>query len=151
MMPGSLVSLTSLSACNGFSPNWWILSPFFGLPQWCGGKQVESESCPTLCNPIDCSLPGSFVHGIFQAKVLEWVATSFFRGSSWIRDWTRVSHTQVNSVFKQEAQEPGFDPWVRKTPWNRKWQPSPIFSPGKFNGQRAWQAIVYGVAKSWKP
>ena len=41
-----------------------------------------AQSCPTLCNPIDCSLPGSSVHGIFQAIVLEWVAISFSRGSS---------------------------------------------------------------------
>ena len=36
----------------------------------------------TLCNPMDCSLPGSSVHGIFQARILEWVAISFSRGSS---------------------------------------------------------------------
>ena len=48
--------------------------------------------CPTLCDPMDCSLPGSSIHGIFQAKVLEWVAISFSRGSSWPRDQTRVSH-----------------------------------------------------------
>ena len=56
-------------------------------------KVSESEvtqSCPTLCYPMDCSLPGSSVHGIFQARVLEWVAISFSRGSSWPRDWTRV-------------------------------------------------------------
>ena len=40
------------------------------------------QSCPTLCSPMDCSLPGSSVHGIFQARVLEWVAISFSRGSS---------------------------------------------------------------------
>ena len=44
------------------------------------------------CDPMDCSLPGSSVHGIFQAIVLEWVAISFSRGSSWPRDRTRVSH-----------------------------------------------------------
>ena len=37
---------------------------------------------PTLCDPTDCSLPGSFVHGILQARILEWVAISFSRGSS---------------------------------------------------------------------
>ena len=36
-----------------------------------------SQSCPTLCDPMDCSLPGSSIHGIFQARVLEWVAISF--------------------------------------------------------------------------
>ena len=56
--------------------------------------QSESEvtqSCPTLCDPMDCSLPHSSIRGIFQARVLEWVAISFSRGSSWPRDWTQVS------------------------------------------------------------
>ena len=35
------------------------------------------QLCPTLCDPMDCSLPGSFVYGIFQARVLEWVAIAF--------------------------------------------------------------------------
>ena len=41
-----------------------------------------AQLCPTLCDPMDCSLPGSSVHGILQTRVLEWVAISFFRGSS---------------------------------------------------------------------
>ena len=51
-----------------------------------------AQLCPTLCNPTDCSPPGSSVHGIFQAWILEWVAISFSRGSSQPRDWTEVSH-----------------------------------------------------------
>ena len=57
-------------------------------------KESESEvvqSCPTLCDPMDYSLPGSSVHGIFQARVLEWVAMPFSRGSSPPRDWNWVS------------------------------------------------------------
>ena len=55
-------------------------------------KESEvSQSCPTLCDPMDCSLPGSSVHGIFQTRILEWVATSFSRGSSQPRDRTHVS------------------------------------------------------------
>ena len=57
-------------------------------------KESESEvaqSCLTLCHPMDCSLQGSSVHGIFQARVLEWVVISFSRGSSPPRDQTRVS------------------------------------------------------------
>ena len=50
-----------------------------------------AQLCPTLCDPMDCSLPGSSVHGIFQEIVLEWIAISFSRGSSQPRDWTRVS------------------------------------------------------------
>ena len=56
-----------------------------------GSGSEVSQSCPTLCDPMDYSLPGSSVHGIFQAIVLEWIAISFSRESSWPRDWTRVS------------------------------------------------------------
>ena len=52
-----------------------------------------TQLCLTLRDPMDCSLPGSSVHGIFQARVLEWVAISFSRGSSWPRYQTRVSRT----------------------------------------------------------
>jgi len=42
------------------------------------GESDVTQSCLTLCDPMDCSLPGSFVHGIFQARVLEWGAIAFF-------------------------------------------------------------------------
>ena len=57
-------------------------------------KVKESEvaqSCPTLCDPVDCSPPGFSVHEILQARTLEWVAISFSKGSSWPRDRTQVS------------------------------------------------------------
>ena len=59
-------------------------------------RKVKSESkvaqlCLTLSGPMDCSLPGSSIHGISQARVLQWVAISFSRGSSLPRDWTWVS------------------------------------------------------------
>ena len=57
-----------------------------------GKKESEAaQSCLTLCDPMDYSLPGFSIHGIFQARVLEWVAISFFRGSSRPRDQTWVS------------------------------------------------------------
>ena len=52
---------------------------------------LVAQLCPTLCNPMDCSLPGSSVHGIFQARILEWVAISFSRGSSQSKNQTQVS------------------------------------------------------------
>ena len=60
-------------------------------------QKVKSESevsqlCLTLCSPVDCSLPGSSIHGIFQARILEWVAICLSRGSSRPRDRTRVLH-----------------------------------------------------------
>ena len=56
-------------------------------------QRSESVRCsvtPTLCNSMDCSLPDSSVHGISQARILEWVAIPFSRGSSWPRDQTPV-------------------------------------------------------------
>ena len=61
------------------------------LYMWYMEQSVVAQSCPTLCGPIDCSLPGFSVHGIFEAIVLEWIAISFSRGSSQPRAWTRVS------------------------------------------------------------
>ena len=54
-------------------------------------KEEVAQLCSTLCDPTDCSLPGSSIHGIFQARVLEWVAVSFSRESSQPRDLTQVS------------------------------------------------------------
>ena len=50
-----------------------------------------AQSCPTLCDPMDCSPPGSSVHGIFQVRLLEWIAISFSRGACPSRDWTHLS------------------------------------------------------------
>ena len=54
---------------------------------------LVTQSCLTLCKPMNCSLPGSSVHGIFQARILEWVAIYFSRGSSQPRD-----HTHMNCI-----------------------------------------------------
>ena len=59
---------------------------------------LVTQSCPTLCDTMDCSWPRSSVHGVFQTRILEWVAISFSRGSSQPRDWTQVSHT-VGRLF----------------------------------------------------
>ena len=54
-------------------------------------KVLVAQLCSTLCNPMDCSPPGSSVHGFLQARILEWVAIPFSKGSSWPRDRTQVS------------------------------------------------------------
>ena len=59
---------------------------------------VVAQLCLTLCNPMDYSPPGSSVNGLSQARILEWVATSFSRGSSHSRDGTCVSCMQVDSL-----------------------------------------------------
>ena len=64
-------------------------------------KESESEVtqlCRTLCDPVDGSLPGSSVHGIFKVRVLDWVAISFSKGSSQPRDRTQVSQLEAGSL-----------------------------------------------------
>ena len=53
---------------------------------------LVAQLCLTACNPMDCSSPGASVHGILQARILEWVAISFSRGSSWPRVQTYISY-----------------------------------------------------------
>ena len=71
-----------------------MMIKFLLCPRLCAEKESESEvaqSCPTLCNPVYCSPPGSSVRGILQVRILEWVAIPFSRESSQPRDQTRVS------------------------------------------------------------
>ena len=58
---------------------------------FCPCCRSVAESCPVLCNCMDCSPPGTSIHGIFQTRILEWVAISYSRRSSWSRDQTHVS------------------------------------------------------------
>ena len=115
------------------------------------------QSCLTLCDPVDCSLPGSSVHGTFQARILEWVAVPSLRRFSWPRDRTQISCISCTGrwVFyhfttgqplpggasgiksPRQCRRQGLDPWVEKIPWRGKWLPTPVFLPGKFHGQRS--------------
>ena len=54
-------------------------------------KMLATQSCLTHCDPMECSPPDSSVHGILQARIVEWVAISFSRGSSWPKVWTHAS------------------------------------------------------------
>ena len=66
-----------------------------------------AQSCPPLCHPTDCSLPGSSVHGILWARILEWVAITFSRESSQSRDWIQVSCIAGDSLLSEPPGEPG--------------------------------------------
>ena len=134
-------------------------------------------SCTTLCNLLDCNPPGSSVHGISQARILEWVAISFSRRSSQPGNWTWVScivgrgftvwatrevlwrrhaiiyQTGIDRDTATDTDELhwwlsdtepacnagdlGSLPGLRRFPWRRKWQPAPVFLPGKSHGQRS--------------
>ena len=85
-----------------------------------------AQSCPTLCDPVDS--PGSSIHRIFQARVLEWVAIFFSRGSSWPRDWTWVSCTAPGAGNGNPLQYSCLE--------------------NSMDGG-AWWATVHGVTKSW--
>ena len=69
-------------------------------------KSEVAQSCPTLGNPMDTSPPGSSVHGILQAKILEWVAISFSRGSSPPRDQTQSLTLQADSLPSESPGKP---------------------------------------------
>ena len=60
------------------SPACWFTMQILGLPAsiitWCESESEVAQLCPTLCDPMVCSLPGSSIHGIFQARILDWVA-----------------------------------------------------------------------------
>ena len=85
----------------------------------CAVLDLVAQSCPTLCNPMGCSPPGSSVHGVLQARMLEWVAVLFSRGSSQPRDQTQVS--RIAGGF--------FTPWVTREAqeyWSGQPFPSPV-------------------------
>ena len=80
------------AAVHGISKSWTRLSNWTN-PCVCA-KLLQL--CPTLCDPMDCSLSGTSVHGILQARILKWIAMPSSRGSSWPRDKILVSY--VSSI-----------------------------------------------------
>jgi len=106
----------------------WVLSLSWEDPLETSDPVLVAQLCPTLLWPMDCSLPGFSVHGIFQARIQEWVAISFSRGSSPPRDPIQVSCT-ADRFFTNWA--------TTEAPilWRRKWQPIPVSLPGKSYGQ----------------
>ena len=90
-----------------------ILSPC--LFEW---VSEVSQSCPTLCDPMDYSLPGSSVHGILQARILEWVAISFSRRSSQPRNRTQVS-CNAHRCFTIWATREAYLTYLHSTSWEK--------------------------------
>ena len=89
-MPSKLIKSHKCKSPATLHARYTRSAGMLGFNSWKKESEV-AQSCLTLCDPMDCSLPGSSTHGIFQARVLEWVAISFSRGSSWFEDWARVS------------------------------------------------------------
>ena len=114
------------------------------------------QSCPTPCDLTDCSLPGPSVHGFLQARILEWVAMPFSRGSSQPRDWT-TSPALAGGFFitstTREAHSPPFV-MIKKMPsdtatcplkegQNRSWLKSSDLESGET--LKMWSLYVYGL------
>ena len=91
---GDIHSKVSSQLSIGFWIHWWSLSRYIISLK----VKVLVTQCPTLCDPMDCSPPGSSAHPIFQARTLEWVAIPISRGSSWSRDRTRSPALQADSL-----------------------------------------------------
>ena len=87
------------------------------------------QSCPTLCDPMDCSLPGFSVHGILQARTLEWVTISFSNAWKWkvkVKSFSRV--------------------WLLATPWTAAYQAPPSMG---FSGQQYWSRVPLPSPNEW--
>ena len=74
-------------------------------------KVLVTQSGPALNDPMNCSLPGSSVHGILQARILEWVAIPFSRGSSWSRDQTCATCIGGQIIYHWATREARAYPW----------------------------------------
>ena len=120
-----------------------VIPPSFS-PSCMHAKSLQL--CPTLCNSMDCNLPGSSLHGILQARRLEWVAISFSRRSSQSGDETQVSCI-AGRFFTTEpfhkhylikclcADLQAAVAIIRR----RQWHPTPVPLPGKSHG---WRSLV---------
>ena len=118
-------------------------TPSLFLP--CHAMSFQSRS--TLCDLMDCNLPGSSVHGMLQARILEWVDISSFGGPSRLRDQTPVTlglYFSVTLAWDTGGQESAcqckrhmFNPRVRKIPCSKKPKPIPAFLLGGVHGQRS--------------
>ena len=100
---------------------------------------LVAQLCPTLCDPLDCSLPGAFVHGILQWRILEWVAVSSSRGSSRLQDGTCVCRVSCNAGRF-------FSHWTMGAEPERESFSSP---EGKVQEEEPWQPPVQCVAQTW--
>ena len=86
-----LCCIQTISTLSGLSPAMASLTFLWFTARGSSASGMCAQPCPTLCDLMDCSPPGSSVHRVFQTRILEWVAIFFPKGSSWSRDQTVVS------------------------------------------------------------
>ena len=100
-------------AAGQLSPCRWQLLSLCSQAHACA---QSLQSCVILCIPMDCILPGSSLHGILQARILEWVAMPSSWGSSWPRDWTQV-YCIVGGFFTYWTTWEGNWPHTQQLDW----------------------------------
>ena len=107
---------------------------------------------PTLCDPMECSLSGSSICGIFQARVLEWIAIYFSRGSIWPRNWTWVFCIAGRRFTIWATTETVCSESNIKYLWSTCWVVSPDFSSNYFLDYNLHisQAKSLGSLLNWK-
>ena len=110
--PTLLIQAYFIMKCLNSSCTWWLLYWKWKV------KVLVSQSGPTLCNPMDFSPPGSSVQVTSQAKILEWVAISFSRWSSKLRDQTCISYI-AGGFFTTEP--PGKSTTFEYFLWKENW------------------------------
>ena len=132
---------SSVFSCPRSLPNAFRFSHW-----WLGACAKPLQSCPTLCDSMDCSPPGSSVHGISEARILEWVTVSF----SWVSDWenckTEISlcvyvciSVCVCVCLKNKSLIYCHSRYLAPGTWRRQWHPTPVLLPGKSHG---WRSLV---------
>ena len=117
--------------CNVKNTFFWY--SYYGTMRACS----VTQSCLTLCNSGNCSPPGSFVHGVFQARILEWGAISYSRRSSQLGDWTPIScfccigrqllyqETWVQSLGREDPPEKEMSTHSSILSWRIPWTEEP--------------------------
>ena len=101
-----------------------------------GGGNGNPLQCSCLENPRDGGAWWAAVYGVTQSQ------TRLKRLSS-----SSIASGKEPTCQCRRRRRPGFDPWVRKVPWRRKWQPTPVFLPRGFYGRGAWRATVHGLQR----
>ena len=113
----------------------------------CESESAVAQSCPTLCDPMDCSLPGSSFHGILQARVLEWVVISFSRGSSRPRDRTQVSRIPGRCFNLSATREGRFTQFSED---KESINPVHTHIPARHNLFTAWSIYGHPNTTAWE-
>ena len=117
--------------------------------------KVKSESevaqlCPTLSDPMDCSLPGSSVHGIFQARVLEWGATAFSNAGKWKVKAKSLSCVRLLAIpWTAAYQAPPSMGFSRQEDWSGVPLPSPLYPLGATLFEAEVEAPLFHPSCRW--